>query len=92
MPLWRCVSQHAPYQQRDPILNLSTGSGHQSPGLWRHPADESWKFTDVDHWVKLAQLLEKANFHGIFIADVLGGYDVYKASLEPAIVSGAQCE
>jgi alkanesulfonate monooxygenase len=24
----------------------------------------------------LAQLLEEAKFHGIFIADVLGGYDV----------------
>lgn len=48
------------------------GSGHQSPGLWRHPDDQSWKFTDVDHWVELAKLLEQANFHGIFIADVLG--------------------
>lgn len=36
-------------------------------------------------------MLEKAKFHGIFIADVLGGYDVYRASLDPAIVSGAQC-
>lgn len=45
----------------------------------------------MDHWVELAKMLEKANFHGIFIADVLGGYDVFKASLDPAIVSGAQC-
>ncbi|ELQ33823.1 xenobiotic compound monooxygenase [Pyricularia oryzae Y34] len=65
-------------------------SGHQSPGLWRHPADESWRFNDVDHWVRLAKLLEEAKFHGIFIADVLGGYDVYKNSLDPAIISGAQ--
>ncbi|TLD14855.1 hypothetical protein PspLS_10798 [Pyricularia sp. CBS 133598] len=65
-------------------------SGHQSPGLWRHPADESWRFNDVDHWVELAKLLEEAKFHGIFIADVLGGYDVYKNSLDPAIISGAQ--
>ncbi|KAF9785588.1 hypothetical protein IL306_005464 [Fusarium sp. DS 682] len=65
-------------------------SGHQSPGLWRHPEDESWKFKDTEHWVELAKLLEDAKFHGIFIADVLGGYDVYKKSLEPAIISGAQ--
>ncbi|KAJ9134873.1 Nitrilotriacetate monooxygenase component A/pristinamycin IIA synthase subunit A [Coniochaeta hoffmannii] len=65
-------------------------SGHQSPGLWRHPDDQSSRFTDVEHWVELAKLLEDAKFHGIFIADVLGGYDVYKKSLEPAIVSGAQ--
>ncbi|KAH7244124.1 luciferase-like domain-containing protein [Fusarium redolens] len=65
-------------------------SGHQSPGLWRHPEDESWRFKDTEHWVELAKLLEDAKFHGIFIADVLGGYDVYKKSLEPAIISGAQ--
>jgi hypothetical protein len=53
-------------------INQLLGSGHQSPGLWRHPEDESHRFNDVDHWVELAQLLESAKFHGIFIADVLG--------------------
>lgn len=47
-------------------------SGHQSPGLWRHPDDESWRFNEISHWVELAKLLEEAKFHGIFIADVLG--------------------
>ncbi|KAI1460808.1 Nitrilotriacetate monooxygenase component A/pristinamycin IIA synthase subunit A [Annulohypoxylon moriforme] len=65
-------------------------SGHQSPGLWRHPDDESWRFSEVSHWVELAKLLEEAKFHGIFIADVLGGYDVYSNSLDPAKISGAQ--
>ncbi|OCK76334.1 Nitrilotriacetate monooxygenase component A/pristinamycin IIA synthase subunit A [Lepidopterella palustris CBS 459.81] len=65
-------------------------SGHQSSGLWRHPDDQSWRFNDVEHWVELAKLLEEAKFHGIFIADVLGGYDVYTKSLDPAIISGAQ--
>ncbi|KAK8119657.1 Nitrilotriacetate monooxygenase component A/pristinamycin IIA synthase subunit A [Apiospora kogelbergensis] len=65
-------------------------SGHQSPGLWRHPDDQSSRFNEVSHWVELAKLLEEAKFHGIFIADVLGGYDVYKGSLDPAIISGAQ--
>ncbi|KAK3385965.1 luciferase-like domain-containing protein [Podospora didyma] len=65
-------------------------SGHQSPGLWRHPDDQSWRFNDVDHWVELAKLLEEAKFHGIFIADVLGGYDVYKQSLDAAVITGAQ--
>ncbi len=53
-------------------LTLPVGSGHQSPGLWRHPDDQSWQFDDIDHWVELAKLLEEAKFHGIFIADVLG--------------------
>ncbi|KAI2471842.1 Nitrilotriacetate monooxygenase component A/pristinamycin IIA synthase subunit A [Annulohypoxylon bovei var. microspora] len=65
-------------------------SGHQSPGLWRHPDDESWRFNEISHWVELAKLLEDAKFHGIFIADVLGGYDVYSNSLDPAKISGAQ--
>jgi hypothetical protein len=60
------------------IINafVETCSGHQSPGLWRHPEDESWRFNDVRHWVELAQLLEKGKFHGMFIADVLVRVDL----------------
>lgn len=55
------------------ILNafVESCSGHQSPGLWRHPDDQSADFNNIKHWVKLAQLLEKGGFHGMFIADVL---------------------
>nr|POE62789.1 dimethyl-sulfide monooxygenase [Quercus suber] len=69
-----------------------TGSGHQSPGLWRHPDDRSSEFNSIQHWTSLAQELEAGKFHGIFIADVLGGYDVYGGpqNLDPAIKSGAQ--
>ena len=52
--------------------DLRSGSGHQSPGLWQHPDDQSARFNDVDHWMELARLLERGKFHGIFIADVLG--------------------
>ncbi|KAH8732117.1 luciferase-like domain-containing protein [Phaeosphaeriaceae sp. PMI808] len=65
-------------------------SGHQSPGLWRHPDDHSHQFNNVAHWVELAKMLENAKIHGIFIADVLGGYDVYNGNLDAAIKSGAQ--
>ena len=47
-------------------------SGHQSPGLWGHPDDQSHRFNDVDHLIDLAKLLERGKLHGIFIADVLG--------------------
>ncbi|VUC35409.1 unnamed protein product [Clonostachys rosea] len=78
--------------QKRLILNafVMMCSGHQSPGLWQHPDDQSWRFDSTEHWVELAKTLEEAKFHGIFIADVLGGYDVYKKSLEPAIISGSQ--
>ncbi|KAF3768097.1 Nitrilotriacetate monooxygenase component A/pristinamycin IIA synthase subunit A [Cryphonectria parasitica EP155] len=76
------------------IINafVETCSGHQSPGLWRHPRDRSWDFNNVKHWVELAKLLEKGHFHGMFIADVLGAYDVYKGpqNPDPAVISGAQ--
>ncbi|KAH6611802.1 putative xenobiotic compound monooxygenase, DszA family [Boeremia exigua] len=78
------------------ILNafVENCSGHQSPGLWQHPDDRSAHFNRIEHWVELAKLLEAAKFHGIFIADVLGGvsssYDVYQGSLEAAIKSSAQ--
>ncbi|ORY09165.1 putative xenobiotic compound monooxygenase, DszA family [Clohesyomyces aquaticus] len=85
---------NGPRPKKSLILNafVEMCSGHQSPGLWRHPSDESSQFNSVDHWTSLAQLLERAKFHGIFIADVLGGYDVYKGprNLEPAIKSRAQ--
>lgn len=62
------------YRSTPGVSNWKLGSGHQSPGLWRHPEDESHRFNDIDHWVELAQLLESAKFHGIFIADVLGTF------------------
>jgi FMN-dependent oxidoreductase (nitrilotriacetate monooxygenase family) len=68
----------------------NTGSGHQSPGLWTHPDDHSPDFNDLNHWVELAKMLEEAKFHGMFIADVLGGYDVYNGDLTAAARSGAQ--
>lgn len=52
--------------------------GHQSPGLWRHPEDRSERYNDLDYWVDLAKTLEKGHFDGIFIADVIGIYDVYR--------------
>eukprot|EP01041_Mallomonas_annulata_P023308 gene23308-43790_t len=45
---------------------------HQSPGLWTHPRDRSHRYTDPDHWVELARLLERGRFDGMFIADILG--------------------
>ncbi len=64
--------------------------GHQSPGVWAHPQDRSWKYKDLDYWQDLARTLEKGVFDGIFIADVIGYYDVYKGSNYHAIEQAAQ--
>lgn len=63
---------------------------HQSSGMWRHPDDQSHRYKDLSYWTELAQLLERGTFDGIFIADVLGTYDVYGGSNEAAIRHGAQ--
>ena len=63
---------------------------HQSPGLWRHPQDRSSEYKDLSYWADLARLLERGRFDGLFIADVLGTYDVYGASDEAAIRQAAQ--
>ncbi|WP_423924060.1 LLM class flavin-dependent oxidoreductase [Frigoribacterium sp. 2-23] len=64
--------------------------GHQSPGLWRHPDDRSADYTKLSYWTGLARLLEKGVFDGIFIADVLGSYDVYGGSNEATLRNGTQ--
>jgi FMN-dependent oxidoreductase (nitrilotriacetate monooxygenase family) len=64
--------------------------GHQSPGLWRHPEDQSHRYKDLGYWTDLARLLERGLFDSLFIADVLGVYDVFRGGPEPAIVDAAQ--
>ena len=50
---------------------------HQSPGLWRHPRDRSCDYKRLSYWIELAKILERGLFDGLFIADVLGVYDVF---------------
>ncbi|WP_029629339.1 LLM class flavin-dependent oxidoreductase [Yaniella halotolerans] len=64
--------------------------GHQSPGLWRHPEDHSRDYNKLSYWTDLAQTLERGLFDGLFIADVLGPYDVYGDNANAALTSGAQ--
>lgn len=64
--------------------------GHQSPGLWRHPRDQSWTYKDMDYWVHLAKTLERGKFDGLFIADVLGVYDVLHGNVDAALRHSAQ--
>lgn len=63
---------------------------HQSPGLWRHPQDRSVEYKNLEYWTDLAQILERGFFDGIFIADVLGIYDVYHQSAEHALTGAVQ--
>lgn len=64
--------------------------GHQSPGLWKHPDDQGHRYKDLDYWTQLAALLERGGFESLFLADVLGVYDVYQGSREAAVREGVQ--
>ena len=64
--------------------------GHQSPGLWAHPRDRSTSYTDLDYWAGLAKTLERGKFDGIFLADVLGIYDVYGGSPDASLRHAVQ--
>ncbi|KAF3076754.1 Dimethyl-sulfide monooxygenase [Trichoderma lentiforme] len=76
------------------ILNafVMNTPGHLAPGFWRHPRNKTDQYTKLSFWTELAQLLDKAEFHAMFIADTLGPYDVYKgpSNVVPALASGAQ--
>jgi FMN-dependent oxidoreductase (nitrilotriacetate monooxygenase family) len=63
---------------------------HQSPGLWAHPDDQMRRYTDLGAWVELAQLLERGRFDGLFLADVIGVYDVYRGNRDAAVRGGVQ--
>ena len=45
--------------------------GHIQHGMWTHPRDRSSDYTSLDHWVRLARMLERGLFDGLFLADVL---------------------
>ncbi len=64
--------------------------GHQSPGLWAHPRDRSDTYNTLDYWVELARTLERGKFDAIFLADVLGIYDVYRGSPRTALEHAVQ--
>ena len=64
--------------------------GHIQQGLWTHPRDRSTGYLRLDHWTGLARLLERGLFDGLFLADVLGVYDVHGGSQDAAIRHGVQ--
>ena len=63
---------------------------HQSPGLWRHPRDRSRDYRRLSGWIELARTLERGLFDGLFLADVLGVYDVFGGGPESALRHATQ--
>jgi FMN-dependent oxidoreductase (nitrilotriacetate monooxygenase family) len=74
------------------ILNLFEMNciSHITHGLWRLPDNNRERFNDIDYWIELAQLLESGGFDAVFLADVVGTYDVFRGSADTSIRQGLQ--
>src|SRR5260370_992855 len=64
--------------------------GHIHHGLWTHPRDRSTEYGTLAYWTHIARVLEEGLFDGIFIADVVGYYDVYQGGVDLTLREGIQ--
>ncbi|MDT0165113.1 LLM class flavin-dependent oxidoreductase [Actinotalea sp. AC32] len=64
--------------------------GHISHGLWVHPDNTRHRFNDIEFWTSQARLLEEGLFDAVFLADVIGTYDGYRAGPETALREAVQ--
>ena len=66
------------------LLNAFTMNcvGHINHGLWTHPRDRSASYNTLEYWIEQAKLLERGLFDGLFIADIIGVYDIYGGGID----------
>ena len=64
--------------------------GHINHGFWTHPRDTSTQYKTLEYWTDLAKLLERGLFDGLFIADIVGVYDVYEHSVDVTLKESIQ--
>ena len=64
--------------------------GHLARGLWRHPADSRYRYTDLAYWNEEARLLEAGCFDALFLADVLGTYETAPGDSDIALSEAHQ--
>ena len=64
--------------------------GHIQHGMWTHPRDRSVAYNTIGYWQDLARLAERGKFDGIFLADIVGVYDVYRGGPAPSVVNAVQ--
>src|SRR5260370_5599284 len=64
--------------------------GHIQHGMWTHPRDRSTAYNTIEYWQDLARLAERGKFDGIFLADIIGVYDVYRDGPAASIIDAVQ--
>jgi alkanesulfonate monooxygenase len=64
--------------------------GHINHGLWTHPRDRSSDYRLLSYWTDLARTLERGLFDGLFLADIVGVYDVYQRNVDVTLRESIQ--
>jgi len=64
--------------------------GHINHGLWTHPRDRSSDYNTIEHWTGMARTLERGLFDGLFIADIVGVYDLYQGNVDTTLRESIQ--
>lgn len=63
---------------------------HITHGLWVLEGNNRHRTADIDYWTELAAVSEEAGFDAVFLADVVGAYDVFRDGPETALREGLQ--
>lgn len=63
---------------------------HINHGLWTHPRDRSIDYRHLSYWTQLARTLERGLFDGLFLADIVGVYDVYEHNVDVTLREAIQ--
>ncbi|MDR6859893.1 LLM class flavin-dependent oxidoreductase [Variovorax guangxiensis] len=79
-------------QKKQILLNAFNMNcvGHINHGLWTHPRDRSTEYNTLEHWTGIARTLERGLFDGLFIADIVGVYDVYQRNVDATLRESIQ--
>lgn len=79
-------------EKKQLILNLFEMAciSHITHGLWRLPGNNRHRFDELGYWTELAEILEDGGFDAVFLADVVGAYDVFRDGPETALREGLQ--
>ncbi|AOZ09449.1 LLM class flavin-dependent oxidoreductase [Cupriavidus malaysiensis] len=64
--------------------------GHINHGLWTHPRDRSLDYHTLSYWTEQARILERGLFDGLFLADIVGVYDVYQGNVDVTLRESIQ--
>ena len=63
---------------------------HIQHGLWVRDDTRQREYNRIEPWIELARLLERGGFDALFLADVIGAYDLYRGGPEAAITEAVQ--